>query len=136
MLQTQRQSQVVHRYQSLDLGSRIECATPHELVAMLFEGLRDALASAERALANGRAALRIKSVTRSLAILDALDSSLDFTRGRSVANALSAVYAQVRALVVAGNAETRPELLAAAGAQITALDLAWNEIAPPPQVPG
>ena len=133
MLQTSRPAQAVHRYRALDLGMRIECASPHELVAMLFEGLSDALATAERALTTGRAALRVKSVMRALAILDALDTSLDFTRGRTVATALTAVYAQVRALVVAGNVETRPELISAAAQQIAALDAAWAEIAPPPQ---
>ena len=116
--------------QSLDLGARVECATPHELVAMLFEGLRDALGGAERALAHGRAALRVKSVTRALAILDALDASLDFTRGRDVARALAAVYAQVRVLIVAGNAEARRELFSAAAGQIAELDEAWSEIEP------
>ena len=130
MLQSHRHITAAQRYQSLDLGARVECATPHELVAMLFEGLRDALGGAERALAHGRAALRVKSVTRALAILDALDASLDFTRGRDVARALAAVYAQVRVLIVAGNAEARRELFSAAAGQIAELDEAWSEIEP------
>lgn len=129
MLHSHRQI-VAQRYQTLDLGIRVSCASPHELVAMLFEGLRDALAGAERALAHGRAALRVKSVTRALAILDALDNSLDYTRGRDVAQALSAVYAQVRLLVVAGNSEARRELFRAAADQIAELEDAWAEIAP------
>ncbi|MGL4543391.1 MAG: flagellar export chaperone FliS [Polymorphobacter sp.] len=130
MLHAHRHITAAQRYQALDIGTRVECATPHELVAMLFEGLRDALGGAERALANGRAALRVKSVTRALAILDALDSSLDYTRGPSVARALTAVYAQVRALIVAGNAEARAELFSAAAGQIADLDEAWAEIEP------
>ena len=116
MLQSHRHITAAQRYQSLDLGTRVECATPHELVAMLFEGLRDALGGAERALAH--------------AILDALDSSLDYTRGRDVARALAAVYAQVRVLIVAGNAESRRELFGAAAGQIAELDEAWSEIEP------
>jgi flagellar protein FliS len=129
MLQS-RHARAAQQYQSLDLGSRIACANPHELVALLFEGLRSTLGMAERSLGQGRAALRVRSVTRALAILDALDASLDHLRGGSVASALSAVYAQVRALVVAGNAESRPELFAAAASQISALDEAWADIAP------
>ncbi len=129
MLHSHRQI-VAQRYQTLDLGIRVSCASPHELVAMLFEGLRDALAGAERALAHGRAALRVKSVTRALAILDALDNSLDYTRGRDVAQALSAVYAQVRLLVVAGNSEARRALFGAPAPQSAQLADAWAEIAP------
>ena len=114
------------RYRRADLDSRIDAATPHELVAMLFTGLREALGSAQRASA--RTAVRLRAVTRALAILDALDGSLDHTRGGSVARALAAVYAQVRALVVAGHADVQPELFGHASSQIAAIHESWVAI--------
>ena len=114
------------RYRRADLDSRIDAASPHELVAMLFSGLREALAAAERAAA--RTAVRLRAVTRALAILDALDGNLDFGRGGSVARALSAVYAQVRALIVAGHAEVRPELFGSAAGQISEIHASWVAI--------
>ena len=123
-----RQARFAGHYAALELNARVATATPHELVAMLIDGLRGALGVAERAVASGQAAARIRSVTRALAILDALDSSLDYGRGGKVARALAALYAQVRALVVAGNAEARPELFAGAAAQVEALGGAWAAI--------
>ncbi len=115
------------RYRTADLEARVAAADPHELVAMLLTGLREALGKAERAVTS---TTRTPATGRALAILEALDTSLDFSTGGSVARALNGVYAQVRMLVVAGNLETRPELFAAAAVQITAVHTSWGAIAP------
>jgi flagellar protein FliS len=130
MLQPHRTTRAAAQYQALDIDMRVATASPHTLVALLFEALRTALLTANNATQAARAAVRVKAVTRSLAILDALDSSLDHVRGGAVARSLAEVYAQVRALTVAGNAETRPELFAAAAAQIAEIASAWDDIAP------
>lgn len=113
------------RYRTVDLASRVDAADPHELVSMLFTGLCDALGRAERAVT---ATARTPAAGRALAILEALDASLDFSTGGSVARALNKVYAQVRLLVVAGNLETRPELFAAAAVQVSAVHASWSAI--------
>lgn len=115
------------RYRTVDLASRVDAADPHELISMLFTGLRDALARAERALIP---ALRTPATGRALAIIEALDSSLDFSTGGSVARALNKAYAQIRLLVVVGNLEARPELFAAAAAQVAAVHASWGAIGP------
>jgi len=115
------------RYRTADLEARVAAADPHELVSMLLTGLRDALGKAERALTS---AARTPAAGRALAIIEALDTSLDFSAGGSVARALNRVYAQVRMLVVAGNLEIRPELFAAAAAQIAAVHASWGAIRP------
>ncbi len=113
------------RYRTVDLESRVAAADPHELVSMLFTGLREALGRAERAMTP---ASRTPATGRALAIIEALDASLDFSTGGSVARALNRVYAQVRMLVVAGNLETRPELFAAAAAQVAVIHASWGAI--------
>lgn len=118
------------RYRDADLGHRIAAATPHELVAMLYDGAWSALLVAERATAVRDPHGRVRMVTRALSILDALDAALDHGRGGTVARALAASYAQVRALIVAANAEQRADLFAAAAAQIDVVGKSWNAIAP------
>lgn len=118
------------QYREVDLAARVAVASPHHLVTMLFDGLRAALYAAERAVTRGEARPRIRSVTKALAILDALESSLDFVTGGTVARALEALYGELRALVVAGNAEARPELLSAAAGRVTTLGRAWAAVDP------
>lgn len=118
------------QYRDAELDQRIAAATPHELVAMLYEGARTALVAAARATAGNDVATRLRTTTRALSILDALDGALDHLRGGSVARALAAAYAQVRALIVAGNSEQNAGLFAAAAAQIDIVGRSWNAIAP------
>ncbi|TRW14085.1 flagellar export chaperone FliS [Glacieibacterium frigidum] len=118
-------------YRDIDLAARVAAASPHQLVTMLLDGLRTSLGGAARALADRQPAQRIRTVTRALAILDALEASLDFGSGGRPARSLAALYGELRALVVAGNAEGRPELLSVAAERVATLSGAWREIAPP-----
>lgn len=117
-------------YRDIDLAARVAAASPHQLVAMLLDGLRTSLGGAARALETHQPAQRIRTVTRSLAILDALEASLDFGSGGEVARTFATLYGELRALVVAGNAEVRPDLLSTAAARVATLGEAWREIAP------
>lgn len=125
MSQTAR---AVEQYRELDLAARVAGATPQQLVTMLLDGLRTSLRAAERAITHSQAGPRIRAVTRALSILDGLETSLDFSAGGSVARALAALYVELRALIVAGNAEARPELLGIAADRVGTLGAAWREI--------
>lgn len=122
-------ARAVDQYRELDLAARVATASPQQLVAMMFDGLRSALKAAERAIAQHQPGPRIRAVTRALSILDGLETSLDFAAGGSVARALAALYGELRALIVAGNAEGQPELLGVAAERVGSLGAAWREAA-------
>ena len=126
MSQTAR---AVDQYRELDLAARVATASPQQLVGMLFDGLRAALRAAERAITQHQPGPRIRAVTRALSILDGLEGSLDFTAGGGVARTLAALYGELRALIVAGNAEARPELFSVAADRVGSLGAAWREAA-------
>lgn len=119
---------IARRYRDAELRQRIAAATPHDLVAMLYAGGREALTQARGATAAGDAAARVAATTRVLGILDALDAALDHGRGGTVARALAAAYAQVRAVTVAASSERRADLFAAAAGQLGELGRAWGAI--------
>jgi flagellar protein FliS len=119
---------IARRYRDSDISQRIAAATPHELVAMLYAGGRDALVQAAAATVAGDAAARVAAATRALRILDALDTALDHSRGGGVARALATAYAQARAVTVAASAERRGDLFAAAAGQLAELARAWQVI--------
>ena len=120
-------ARAARQYRELDLAARVATASPQQLVSMLFDGLRTALTAAERAIEERQPGPRIRSVTRALAILDGLESSLDFAVGGGVARTLATLYDELRALIVAGNAEGRSELLGAAADRVGTLGAAWRE---------
>ncbi|WP_419815194.1 flagellar export chaperone FliS [Glacieibacterium sp.] len=129
-MQVSNLARAAGQYRELDLATRVATASPHQPVSMLFEGLRAALHGAERAISRGESRLRIRAVTKAFAILDALESSLDPSAGGGIARTLATLYDELRALVVAGNAEARPELLSVAAERVTTLGRAWAAIDP------
>lgn len=81
-----------NQYRSLELASRIEGASPHALVAILYEELLRSLDVLGAALRQGRDIGREAHSQRARSILTTLIASLDFEQGAAVASTLASVY--------------------------------------------
>ncbi len=84
------------QYLALELNSRLEAASPHRLVSILYEELTRAIEVAVRTLATGRAIAAHPQVHRAHSILMALEASLDFKAGGALSVSLAAVYRSMR----------------------------------------
>lgn len=93
-----------HQYQQIDLASRIESATPHSLVTLLYTELAAALAIMRRAAAAGDTARRRDQHERASSILHTLEASLDRAHGGDLADTLAGIYRQMRRRLLAGRA--------------------------------
>ena len=80
------------QYKSLELASRVEGASPHALVGILYDELLRSLDVLGAALRQGRDIAREPSAARARSILTALSASLDFDQGGGVAQTLAGVY--------------------------------------------
>ena len=117
------------RYENVDLASRIEGASPHALVAILFEELLkslDAMAAACRRRDFGQRGTR---QARALSVLLGLEGSLDFENGGEVATSLAAVYADARRQIIAAAAENDADRIARVRDMLGELSSAWTAIA-------
>jgi len=128
MFMAQHTINAARRYAAIDTGSRVEGATPHQLVRILYDELLLALGTSALALKNGDRHKCIDRQSRALAILHALETSLDFERGGDVAPSLAIVYREVRRRTVAATASNDPELLESARGIIAEIAGAWNQI--------
>ncbi len=81
-----------NQYKSLELASRVEGASPHALVGILYDELLRSLDVLGAALRQGRDIAREPSAARARSILTALSASLDFDQGGGVAQTLAGVY--------------------------------------------
>ena len=81
-----------NQYKSLELASRVEGASPHALVGILYDELLRSLDVLGAALRQGREIAREPSAARARSILMALSASLNFDQGGSVAQTLGGVY--------------------------------------------
>jgi flagellar protein FliS len=116
------------RYAAVHAGSRIEGATPHGLVKILFDELlfaMDAAAVARRQNERGKA---VAKLTRALSILHALESSLDFENGGDIAVGLAQIYRAARKLLLSGMQSPVPDDIEKARATIAEIAEAWNSI--------
>lgn len=113
-------------YGRVSLEARVAAATPHQLVAMLYQRLAALLREALDAARLGNRARRLRATERALAIVDGLDATLDLERGGGVAAALRQVYALLRDRLIAGDAQGIGEALES----VTAIGDAWGQIAP------
>jgi flagellar protein FliS len=113
-------------YGRVSLEARVASATPHQLVAMLYQRLAALLREAGEAARMGNSARRLRATERALAIVDGLDATLDLDRGGGVAVALRQVYALLRDRLVTGEAKGLSEALES----VTAIGDAWGAIAP------
>ena len=116
------------RYQSVDISSRIEGATPHRLVQIMYEELLKALDAMAFATARGDYVQRGEHQSKVLAILTGLETSLDFDKGGQIAVDLVAIYREARRLVIAGGRDSDAKLVTQTRDMIQEISNAWDAI--------
>lgn len=80
-------SRAASAYNRVAVDARIEVATPHELIAMLYEGVLDSLAMAQGALQRGDMATKGKSLNKCILLLgEGLKGGLSPEGGELTAN--------------------------------------------------
>ena len=115
-------------YQNIDLTSRIEGATPHQLVQIMYEELLKTLDAMAVATARGDYVQRGQRQSKALAILTGLETSLDFEKGGEIAMGLVTIYREARRLVIAGGREGEARHVTAAREMIFGISTAWDAI--------
>ena len=115
-------------YQSVELASRLEGATPHQLVQVMYEELLKALDAMAYATARGDYIQRGQRQSKALAILTGLETSLDFEKGGEIAVGLVTIYREARRLVIVGGREGDARHVTAAREMILEISTAWDAI--------
>lgn len=116
------------RYRNIENQSRVDGASPHKLIAILFEELIRAIDAMKLAMERGDFARQADRQARALSILQALDASLDHAKGGEVAANLSKVYRQGHRLITAGARDKQPEHIDRAKTMLGGIADAWQSI--------
>ena len=88
------------QYREIDVTTRVEGASPHRLVAILYEELLGAIATMGQAIRVGDIVRRGESQSKALAIVGGLEAGLDFEKGGEIAEMLLTIYAEVKRLLI------------------------------------
>jgi flagellar protein FliS len=124
----QYQAKALKRYAAISTESRVESATPHQRVRILFEELLLSFDASAMALRTGDRHQAIDKQTRALGILHALETSLDFEKGGDVAISLAIIYREARKRALEATATNKAELMDQARGYIGEIAEAWNQI--------
>ncbi|MFS0737580.1 flagellar export chaperone FliS [Sphingomonas sp. 1P06PA] len=115
-------------YRTIDLSSRIEAASPHRLIGILYEELLNAIGLVRTTLRQGGNVHAAAAHPRALNIISALESSLDANAAPDMTAALSRVYRETRRLLNDAASTRTPEPADQARTIIAEIALAWNAI--------
>lgn len=126
-----RAAAVANAYHQMGVQTGAATASPHKLIAMLFDGLLDSLAQAQGAIAHGDVPAKCSAITRALRIVDeGLNGVLDMQQGGELAANLRDLYTYVSMRLTQANLRSDPALLDECKRLIEPLREAWNAIGP------
>jgi flagellar secretion chaperone FliS len=117
-------------YNQVAVNARATVATPHELIVMLYDGLLETIAVARGAIERGDNALKGKSITKAVRLLDeGLRSALSPAGGELTVN-LDAVYSYCIRRLTEANLHNDAAALEEVSQLIAPIAESWNAIAP------
>jgi flagellar protein FliS len=118
-------------YRQIGVETGIPDASPHRLIAMLFEGFNDSVAQAFAAMQNGQYEAKGRAIGRSVRIVDeGLKAALDARAGGKLAENLGALYAYVSMRLTQANLQNDPQALEECVRLMEPLRTAWVAIGP------
>ena len=112
-------------YQEANVAAR----SPLELVVLLYDGALSAIVQARQAVDDRDMAAKRKAMSKGLAIIGHLQSTLNMDEGKDVAEQLDRLYVFVTDKLIEFNVQGRAEALTEAHSVLTTLRDAWSAIA-------
>ncbi len=118
-------------YAQVGVETRVCGATPHQLVALLFDGFIEAVAQARGALRAGRLADKGLAIGRAVRIVEeGLRAGLDHQAGGTLASDLDDLYSYLCMRLTLANVRNDEDMLAECQHLVQPLREAWASIGP------
>ena len=123
-------------YAKVGLETDVQAASPHRLVAMLFDGVFDAMSQASLAIQAGNVELKGRALTRAVRILDeGLRAGLDLSAGQLAAD-LRELYGYVCMRLTQANLKSDAGAIEECQRLLTPVREAWTTIGQTPAALG
>ncbi|MCC5791823.1 MAG: flagellar export chaperone FliS [Legionellaceae bacterium] len=116
------------QYQNLELSTRIEEASPHELINLLLQGARTNIATAKGCIQRGNTKGKGEHIGKAIDIIDGLKSCLDYDNGGDIASNLGQLYDYIQQVLLRANLDSSESLLTEANTLLTEVHEAWQSI--------
>ena len=118
-------------YQQIGIESKVAVASPHTLVAMLFDGFMEALAVARGAMRERRPEAKGTAIARAVRIVEeGLRAGLDLRAGGRLAQDLNELYGYLTLRLTQANLRSDEQALDECVRLLKPLQDAWLAIGP------
>lgn len=122
-------------YRKAGVETKVETATPHELVIMLYEGALTAIIKAGGYIQDKKVVEKGQAIGQAIDIIDGgLKACLDYQAGGEIAERLGALYEYMCNRLLHANLHNDQAALDEVGTLLRELKSAWEEIANDPAV--
>jgi len=118
----------MQQYQEFGSAALASDASPHRLIAMLYDGAIERLAKGIAGIERQDLALKLKSINGAAAIIEYLQLILDLDNGGDLAARLYALYDYARRRLTQANADNDAEALREVMRLIQTVKSGWDEI--------
>jgi flagellar secretion chaperone FliS len=106
-------------------------ASPHRLIALLFQGARQAVAQARFHLKQGEVGRRGEAIGKAIKIIESgLQASLDRNAGGEIAGRLDALYGYMSRRLLEANIKSNEAMLIEVDGLLATIEEAWTGIGP------
>lgn len=118
-------------YARVGLETGVTAASPHKLIAMLFEGAMIAILRAQNHMQAGQIAEKGQAISKAISIIDSgLHASLNLAAGGEVAQNLDALYGYMTQQLTQAHLRNDPAMLQEVHGLLADLKSAWDAIDP------
>ncbi len=117
-------------YQNLELESRINDATPHELTGMFFASLKTNIRRAQVCMEHKNLEQQSMYINKAINIVQNLQENLDYKQGGSIAGNLNRMYNYINKQLIIGNAKNSTKELKECYNMTNEISDAWQQIKP------
>jgi flagellar secretion chaperone FliS len=129
-------NQSASMYAKVGLETDVQAASPHRLVAMLFDGMFDAMNQATQAIQAGNVELKNRALSRAVRILDeGLRAGLDMSAGQLAVD-LRELYGYVCTRLTQANLHSDLAAIEESQRLLSPVREAWNAIGQTPAALG
>lgn len=119
-------------YAKIGMETGVAAASPHQLIVMLFDGAKVAVANALQHMHNGEIEAKGRAISKAIMIINGgLQASLDKAAGGEIAVSLDALYEYMGNRLLMANLRNDPAILVEVGDLIGQLRDAWEAIGTP-----
>ncbi|KTC98073.1 flagellar export chaperone FliS [Legionella erythra] len=121
-------TEAVNQYKSIELQTRIESASPHQLIDLLLQGARSHIATAQGNIQRNQISEKGEHIGKAISIIEGLKTSLNHEKGGELANNLDKLYDYVQQILLKANIDNNVELLTQSNLLLAEIHEAWQQI--------